>query len=529
MSTGTRSLNDVLARTARDHPHKVALTDTVRSLTYEQLLARSTATASRLAEQGVGKGDLVGLLVERSVDIVVGMIAILRRGAAYVPVDPSYPVDRQEFILRDSGVSLMVGSSATLGAAEWVSGVRTYDLASAGDGVAAAEVPVEVEPTDPAYVIYTSGSTGAPKGCVVTHGNVLGLLRGALPLFAVDADDSWSIFHSFSFDVSVWELWGAVATGAKAVVVPHEATQSPASLVQLLVQEKVTVLSQVPSVFRYFSSLQRYPAAQLRYVIFAGESIDLASVGRFWSQCDGHRPEVVNMYGITETTVHSTFRRITGSDLTSEVSSPIGTALPHLTIELRAERPPHQPVADGEIGEMWVAGDGVAAGYLNRPELTAERFVDDDSSGVSRRYYRSGDLARLLPGGELEYLGRNDHQVKLRGFRIELGEIDSVLRAQAGVLDAAACVVTRQTGTKLLVACVVPAAQPEEQDETIDVVGTALAARLPQHLLPERYLLVEELPLTLSGKLDRNHLTKVAFEAVAQGRVRNRPAVRGRR
>ncbi|WP_052809541.1 amino acid adenylation domain-containing protein [Streptomonospora alba] len=524
MSTRAASLNEVIEMTARDYPDNVALSDTVSTLTYEQLLSRASAMATGLADQGVRKGDMVGLLVERSVDVVIGILAILRCGAAYVPIDPSYPTDRQEFVLRDSGVSLVVGRSGALGSAEWAGTVRTHEADSAGDGrePGSGESAVEVGPADPAYVIYTSGSTGVPKGCVVTHGNVVSLLHAALPLLTVNADDRWSIFHSFSFDVSVWELWAALATGAKAVVVPHEATQVPASLVHVLVQEEVTVLSQVPSVFRYFSSLQRYPAAQLRYVIFAGENIDLGSVGRFWSQCDGYRPEVINMYGITETTVHSTFRRITESDLSSE-GSPIGTALPHLTIELRSEQPPHRPVEDGEIGEMWVSGDGVARGYLNRPQLTAQKFVTDGSSRTRKRYYRSGDLARRMPDGELEYRGRNDHQVKLRGFRVELGEIESAIRAQAGVLDAAVCVVTRRTGSQLLVAAVVPIERESEQNETIGRIGAKLAAKLPRYMIPERCFFATSLPLTLSGKLDRNELEKMALEAVAQSGPGRRP------
>ncbi|MER7403729.1 amino acid adenylation domain-containing protein [Streptomyces sp. NPDC000070] len=523
MFTPVNSLNDLVAEAVAAVPDKVALSDTTRTLTYEQLHSRSAAVAGRLTEQGVKKGDLVGLAVERSVDTVVGILAVLRCGAAYVPIDPTYPPERQKFIVQDSGIEFVVGSTAALTGTEGLSTVRTYELDTPSDTEADLADPVRTGPSDPAYVIYTSGSTGLPKGCVVTHGNVLSLLHHALPLFTVDTDDRWSIFHSFSFDVSVWELWGALATGATAVIVPHEATQIPADLVRVLVQEKVTVLSQVPSVFRYFSSLQRYPSAQLRYIIFAGESVDLASVGKFWSHCDDTRPAVINMYGITETTVHSTFRRITEPDLTSGVSSPIGTALPHLTIELRAEEPPHLPVADGEIGEMWVSGPGVAHGYLNRPDLTAQRFVADDLSGTITRYYRSGDLARRLPNGELDYLGRNDQQVKLRGFRIELGEIEAVIRKQPGVLDAALCVVTRRTGSQFLVACVVPSVPSEEQGATIESIRLTLAEQLPKYMLPDRYLLRTALPLTLSGKLDRHELTKSASETLTQGRTAPRP------
>ncbi|MFI5779967.1 amino acid adenylation domain-containing protein [Nocardia sp. NPDC051570] len=515
LPTTLASLDEVLTHTATNSPDAVALSDTTQTLTYEQLRSRTAAVSTRLTERGVYKGDLVALLVERTVDVVIGMLAILRCGAAYVPVDPTYPVDRQNYILRDAGIAFVVGSAAALARTELASAVKVYDLDTPTDPDAPVDEPAAVGPDDPAYVIYTSGSTGAPKGCVVTHGNVLSLLDNALPLFAVGPDDCWSIFHSFSFDVSVWELWAPLTIGAKAVVVPHEATQVPAAFVRVLIDERVTVLSQVPSVFRQFISLARYPAAQLRYIVFAGESIDLTAVGKFWSQCDGNRPAVINMYGPTETTVYATFRRIIEADLTGDARSPIGVALPHLTIELREQQAPHRPVPDGEVGEMWVAGAGVTCGYLHRAELTAQRFVMDASSGRSRRYYRSGDLARRLPDGGLEYLGRNDHQIKLRGFRIELGEIESVIRTQPGVQDAALCVVPRRTGSDLLVACVVAEGRPEDQDGWIEAIRTALAARLPKHMFPDRYVALTSLPLTLSGKLDRNRLVELATEAVA--------------
>ncbi len=524
MSTPTtvESLDEVLTRSATNSPDAVALSDTTRSLTYEQLRSRTAAVATQLTERGVRKGDLVGLLVERTVDVVVGMLAVLRCGAAYVPIDPTYPVERQNYILRDAGIGFVVGSAAALARTELPSAVRVHDLDTPTDPGAPVADPAAVGPGDPAYVIYTSGSTGAPKGCVVTHGNVLSLLDNALPLFSVGPEDCWSIFHSFSFDVSVWELWAPLSIGAKTVVVPHEATQVPAAFVRVLVEEGVTVLSQVPSIFRQFTSLNRYPAEQLRYIVFAGEGIDLTTVGKFWAQCDGHRPAVINMYGPTETTVYATFRHITEADLGGAVHSPIGVALPHLTIELRAQEPPHRPVSDGEIGEMWVTGSGVACGYLNRAELTAQRFVMDDASGTRRRYYRSGDLARRQPDGGLEYLGRNDQQIKLRGYRIELGEIEAVLRVQPGVRDAALCVVPRRTGSNLLTACVVADDEGEEQSSRIEALRAVLTARLPKYMLPDRYVHLASLPLTLSGKLDRNRLTELATEAVANRSARTR-------
>ncbi|MEH0416188.1 amino acid adenylation domain-containing protein [Streptomyces sp. B21-083] len=523
MFTRVDSLDGVVTEAAAAGPDRVALSDTVRTLTYGQLRARSATVAVRLAEQGVRKGDLVGLAVDRSVDTVVGMLAILRCGAAYVPIDPTYPLGRQKLMVQDSGIEHAVGSAGALAGAGGLNTVRTHELDGEEDETAEEIIaPASPAPSDPAYVIYTSGSTGRPKGCVVTHGNVLSLLHHTLPLFTVDADDRWSVFHSFSFDFSVWELWGALATGARAVIVPQKATRLPAELVRTLVEEKVTVLSQVPSVFRTFTSLERYPADRLRYVVFGGESVDLPSVGRFWSRCEGTRPKVINMYGITETTVHATFRPLTEQDVATGTGSPIGRPLPHLTVELRAEEHPHLPVPDGETGEIWLSGPGVTTGYLNRPDLTAQRFVSDAASGIRRRYYRSGDLARRLPNGELDYLGRNDHQIKLRGFRIELPEIEAALRTQPQVRDAAVCVVTGRRDTQWLVACVVLPTTETEKDRTA-LLARALTNHLPKHMLPDRYLLLPALPLTPSGKLDRQTLTRSASEAVTRGHTTPAP------
>jgi nonribosomal peptide synthetase DhbF len=262
----------------------------------------------------------------------------------------------------------------------------------------------------------------------------------------------------------------------------------------------------VPSVFRSLSLAHEQagaPPLELRYVVFGGESVDLDVIGRFAARVPA--PRLINMYGITEITVHATFKQLTPDDLAGPVRSPVGSALPHLAIELRDET--GAPVAPGQPGEMWISGAGVAAGYLHRSELTAERFVTADG----RRYYRSGDLARRLPSGEFEYLGRTDQQVKLRGFRIEPGEIEAILRDHRGVRDAAVTVVSTAGGAQFLTACVVPAA-----DELPDL-RTYAAGALPGHMVPHRYLAVSALPRTPSGKLDRAALTDLATARPSRG------------
>jgi amino acid adenylation domain-containing protein len=481
------SLWTALLEVAARRGDAVAVTDGAAALTYAELAGRAERLAGRLAARGAGPGALVGVLADQTVDTVVAIAGVLGAGAAYVPLDVSYPEARLRLMVEDAGLRLCAGTGGPEGLE-----VLPVD----GDGPTAE--PAAAGEDDPAYVIYTSGSTGRPKGCVVTHGNVLALLRHALPLFEVGPEDRWSVFHSFSFDFSVWELWGALLTGATAVCVPRETARLPEDLLDFLAAQRVTVLSQVPSVFRSLATVypERPLDLALRYLVFGGERVDLGAVRAFTAAVRGCRPVPVNMYGITETTVHATFRVLGEADV---AGSPIGVPLPHLAIELRGED--GRPVPDGERGEMWIAGAGVARGYLNRPELTAERFVEDGG----RRWYRSGDLARRGADGGLEYLGRSDRQVKLRGFRIELGEIESVLAESDRVTAVAVVAVERPSTGSVLVASVVPRTWPAEPDLAAHLRRHA-AARLPRHMVPARYEVVEALPLTLSGKLDRQQL-----------------------
>ncbi len=366
----------------------------------------------------------------------------------------------------------------------------------AGHGVAG-------QGSDPAYVIYTSGSTGRPKGCVLTHDNVLSLVKATLPLVRTDHQDRWTLFHSVSFDFSVWEMWGAWATGAALVIVPDTIARSAEDFLAFVDRHGVTVLNQVPSVFRALQGAHAaagHPPLPVHYLIFGGESVDLPVVRDFLESLPAaRRPVVINMYGITETTIFATWKEITGEVLAGPVRSPIGRALAHLRVDVRDDD--GLPVPAGETGELWLSGEGVAREYLNRPDLTAERFPLVDG----HRCYRSGDLARELPSGELEYLGRADQQVKLRGFRVELGEIEVVLRDCADVDDAGVAVVTNQLGVQLLVACVVGGG--------LDFPGQIrkhAQSRLPRYMVPGRYVAVPRLPLTSSGKLDRQELTRLA-------------------
>ncbi|MFD9502004.1 amino acid adenylation domain-containing protein [Streptomyces sp. NPDC060035] len=512
------SLPELFRVVAAGCPDAEAVHDDGRTLTYAELDAVSDRLAARLAARGVGPGDLVGLLLERSADIPVGILAAMKAGAAYVPLDPTYPRERLGYMVRDAGVSILVGDPGQA-AERGLEGVAVLAPYDDGRVVLAAPV-VELTGEEPAYVIYTSGSTGNPKGCVVSHRNVLSLLRGALPLFEVGADDRWALFHSFSFDVSVWEFWASMATGATAVTVPLRLAQSPAEFLGLLAEQRVTVLGQVPSVFRSLALAYEEagrPELALRYVVFAGESVDLDVVAGFLKSVPGTPPTAVNMYGPTETTVYATHRVLTAADFDGTVRSPIGHGLPHLRLEVRDEDVALLPV--GEAGELLIAGPGVAVGYLGRPDLTAERFVTLDGPDGPDRYYRTGDLVRTLPDGSFEYLGRNDQQIKLRGYRIELGEVEAALRTHPTVKDAAVTVITTSAGATFFVACIVQA--EGAPDKPAAMLREHTQSMLPRYMVPDRYQIVPELPLTGSGKLDRNALNRLASTRPARAARRS--------
>lgn len=497
------SLPELFSATVRRGPDRIALVAGDTGLTYAEVEQAATGLAAALRQEGVTPGTMVGLVLERTERIPVAILAILKLGAIYVPLDPTYPAARLRHMVKDASIALVVGDRTAL-PGEVAEQVRGVDLSSRAAGVDDGATTGAPAREDVAYVIYTSGSSGLPKGCLVTHGNVLALLQGAIPLLQVGTDDRWSLFHSAGFDASVFELWAAWATGASAVVVPDAAAHSPHDLVRLLRERRVTVLCMVPSVF---SQLVPAHAEEedtdlgLRYVLFGGEGVQLDVVRAFLGRLTSP-PTVVNLYGITEITVHATFKELRAADLHGPVASPIGRELAHLRIVLRDTG--DKPVPDGEAGEIWVHGAGVTAGYLNRPELTAERFrtVAGDPGGDVG--YRSGDLARRLANGELEFLGRSDQQVKLRGFRVELGEIESVLRRQEGVREVAVLAEGPAPGRRMLLALFVPA------DPAAIPAAAALreAARrhLPEYMVPHRFEAIAALPLTPSGKLDRKTL-----------------------
>jgi amino acid adenylation domain-containing protein len=499
-----RCLHERFEERARLEPARVAVVCDGESLTYGELDRRANALALKLRSLGVRPGVLVGIRTERSPNIVIGILGILKAGGAYLPLDPAYPKERVQFMLADSGVRVLVTESA------FASDLQTSERELVfldGEREQAAQGPESpLAPGDLAYVIYTSGSTGKPKGVLVSHYNVTRLFDATEAWFGFGADDVWTLFHSYAFDFSVWEIWGALLHGGRLVVVPYSVSRSPEAFRELLLHERVSVLNQTPSAFRQLiqADLQSAPALEtdLRYVILGGEALELLSLRPWFERYGDQRPKVVNMYGITETTVHVTYRPISLRDVEAGAGSPIGVPIPDLSLLLLD--PQGVPVPTGVPGEIYVGGAGVSQGYLERPELTAQRFLPDPSAaGRESKLYRTADLAKRLENGEVEYLGRIDDQVKLRGFRVELGEIEALLAEHP---EVRACVVLAREDVpedKRLVAYVVAQG---EAGALLDELKSRLRAELPEYMVPGHFVLLPKLPLTPNGKIDRKAL-----------------------
>ncbi len=483
-------------------PTATALTFQRQHLTYGELNTRANQLAHHLRALGVGPEMLVALSLERGLDLIVGLLGILKVGAAYVPCDPEVPAERLAFILDDTRAPVLVTQESLLprlatSAAQIVCLDRDRALL-AQQPTANPDPPIE--PEHVAYVIYTSGSTGQPKGVCVTHHNGVRLFTATEDWFHFGPQDVWTLFHSFAFDFSVWEIWGALLYGGRLVVVPQLVTRAPDSFLDLLADERVTVLNQTPSAFRQLIATESTASAPrplaLRYVVFGGEALDLAALRPWFERHGDQQPQLVNMYGITETTVHVTYRPLTAADA-QERGSVIGRAIPDL--DLYVLDAALQPSPIGATGELHVGGAGLARGYLRRPELTAERFFANPHK-PGGRLYKTGDLARYRADGDIEYLGRIDHQVKIRGHRVELGEIEARIREFPAVRDAVVLLRAVPPDDQQLCGYVVA----PELDST--ALREFLKTRLPAYMLPAGLVRLDHLPLTTNGKLDQNAL-----------------------
>ncbi|MEU6073736.1 amino acid adenylation domain-containing protein [Micromonospora sp. NPDC047074] len=492
-------------------PDAVAVTFEGSSLSYRDLDTHANRLAHHLRAHGVGPDTLVAVCLERSPELIVALLAVLKAGGAYVPLDPAHPAERLAELLRDSAPVAVLAHAATRATLDGLTTAPLVDL----DTTDVADQPATspdpgTRPDHLAYVIHTSGSTGRPKGVMVEHANVVRLFSATAGWFDFGPTDVWSLFHSYAFDFSVWEIWGALLHGGRLVIVPRLTTRSPADFHRLLCDEGVTILNQTPSAFRGLIAAQADSARshRLRTVVFGGEALDPTMLRPWYADARNGRTGLVNMYGITETTVHVTYRPLTPADAERPGASPIGRPIGDLRLYVLDGR--GEPVPPGVVGELHVGGAGVARGYLNQPALTADRFRPSPFV-AGDRLYATGDLVRHRTDGGLDYLGRNDSQVQLRGYRVELGEIEAQLAACPGVRDAVVRVTTDATGEPRLVGYYTASVRRL----TAEALRARLAGVLPEHMVPAAYVRVAEWPLTPNGKLDHRALPEPDGSALA--------------
>lgn len=483
-------------------PDNIAVEFNDDTLSYRELDEKSNQLAHYLQSAGVGEETLVPICVNRSMDMIIGALGILKAGGAYVPIDPEYPIDRILYTIKDTQATVVITESSTVLSNTEVENAKIILLDQEQNTIseqATSSPEVTVKPENLCYIIYTSGSTGRPKGVMIEHRNVVRLFFNESPLFDFDENDIWTMFHSFCFDFSVWEMYGALFFGGKVIVIPKSTAQDSAAYAELLEIKNVTVLNQTPSAFYLLQEhiLDRKPNLNIRFIIFGGEALNPSKLKQWketYPKC-----KLINMYGITETTVHVTYQEINQEHCESS-KSVIGKPIPTLYTYVLDENQKQAPY--GVEGELYVGGAGLARGYLNMPDLTSERFILDHlGSEPSARLYRTGDLAKMHEDKELEYLGRIDDQVKIRGFRIELAEIESVLLEIPAINQAIVLANEDQAGNKRLVAYLVTEAQLEN-----DTITNHLATKLPSYMIPQLFVPIESIPLTSNGKVDKKNL-----------------------
>lgn len=481
------------------HGERIAVSCGDRTWTYAQLGATVDAMAGRLVAAGVRPGEVVALLMERSPELVMSMLAVLKAGAAYAPLEPDYPSERLAYVFDDAAIVTAIADARGAGAIReldlTVDVLRAEDLAAST--APGAEVPPTVAPDALAYLIYTSGSTGRPKGVMIEHAALANHMHWMLGEFEFEIGDRFLFKTPSGFDASVWEVYAPLMLGATMVIAPGDDHKDVFALGALIESAQVSVAQFVPSLLSaYLDSLdvQALPSS-LRFVMCGGEALTAALCRRTLAAAPA--ATVVNLYGPTEATIDSTFWRSDRHALPADaIGVPIGRPVANVICAVLDSQ--LQPMPLGGVGELYIGGAGLARGYRHQPALTAERFLDIEIAGAPRRrYYRTGDLVRLLPNGELNFVGRGDAQVKMRGFRIELGEIEAQLARLEGIGEAAAIVVQPQTGGRI-VAFVAPAAGWDEQQ-----AQRQLRDALPDYMIPTRIVAMAKLPLTVNGKIDR--------------------------
>lgn len=506
------SIVSVFEQQANRFADQLALVDEHEALTYKQLNERANRLARVLLSQGVEAQDMLPVSVTRNVNLVVTLLAVLKAGAAYVPIDPNYPRDRISYIVDDVQSRLVLCDNSSFGLFS-EHNLTCINIDDSGIYTAHNQISdtlnleLAICSSHLAYMIYTSGTTGRPKGVQIEHRQVIRLLCVQPSLFDFNEHDVWTLFHSFCFDFSVWEMYGALLFGGRLVIVDADTAKDSDAFADLLLDQHVSVLNQTPSAFYALQTAmltkpsQRIQQSKIRYVIFGGEALQpvkLAPWAKRFSDC-----QLINMYGITETTVHVTFKRLHDADLVSGANN-IGRPIPTTSCYVLDKYRQLLPV--GAVGELYVGGDGVCRGYWRRDELNAERFVADTfSANAAKKLYKTGDLVRQLATGELSYMGRIDDQVKVRGYRIELGEIENQLRGHPKLSSATVLLNTEQPTNPRISAFVIVNNDAVFATLTSEV-QQFLRTTLPEFMLPTNVIAVAQMPLTVNGKIDKKAL-----------------------
>ena len=564
-----KCLHQLFEIQAATTPDAIAVVLEEQQLTYQQLNQQANQLAHYLQQLGVEPETKVGICLHRSLDMIIGLLGILKAGGAYIPLDPNSPPERLNFILQDANIDILLTQESILKqipSDTQIPHLLCLDRQDLFTNQPTSNTISQTQPHNLSYIIYTSGSTGKPKGVEITHHNVVSLFQATKSYYQFSPRDRWTLFHSFAFDFAVWEIWGALIYGGTLVIVPYLVSRSPEQFYNLLQQQKITVLNQTPSAFTQLTSFlsqqkeqdtldntvrlrkvvglskqgeqgsfgcrgsrnYSYPNSidtldDLRWIIFGGEKLNFASLKPWYESQRKNNSQLVNMYGITEITVHATYQPVSEA-LTDSQQSLIGKALPDLKIYILDRE--LNLVPKGIPGELHIAGEGLARGYLNRPELTAARFIDNPFR--EGKLYKTGDLARYLADGNIEFLGRIDNQVKIRGFRIELGEIEAILREHSTVREAVVTVKEDSTEDRRLIAYVIPHFNEPLNNEPLNneplnneplnneplnneplnqkELRNFLLPKLPEYMIPSAFVSLEAFPLTANGKIDLSSL-----------------------
>ncbi|MDQ1349715.1 MAG: polyketide synthase PksJ [Acidobacteriota bacterium] len=471
------------------------------SMTYKEVNQQANQVAALLTEKGVSIGDIVGIMMYRSIEMVIGILGILKAGAAYLPIDPDYPRERIQYMLEDSNVKILLGTEETK--AKIIVNCELKNLPKAPFHHSSF---IDHHPNHLCYIIYTSGSTGTPKGVGVEHRSVVNILNALSEMYPITPSGAYLLKTSFLFDVSVSELFGWFMGGGRLIILEKGGEKDPQTTIDTIHTGGVTHVNFVPAMFseftRYLDRQNIMKISGLSYIFLAGEALAPELVNRFRHLNTGIRLE--NLYGPTEGTVYASGYSL--SEWKGAGNIPIGKALSNITLHV-LDSDGHELIP-GEIGELYIAGAGVARGYLNNPELTAERFIKFRSYRTNKTYvyYKTGDLARLMPDCNIEFLGRADHQVKIRGFRVELGEIENRLLTYKGIKDAVVIAKESSPGDKFLCAYIVPKGVNEKLTVNAAKLQEYLAGQVPEYMVPSFFVFLEQLPLTGSGKVDRKSL-----------------------